>query len=147
MKEFWNREVPQENADKAFEILHEMEQTQPDSFEKDVEYAERFLKAWGIKEADLDAVEERFLDQVKQSMELQDALGEQMKEILLRSGVTENQIKWKNFRNARIGFFDRMRVRKIKEASDKNLNESMANIVMLEAIAKMRAEGISNGES
>lgn len=146
MTDFWNREVPQENADKAFEILHEMEQNPPDSFEKDVEYAERFLKAWGIKEADLDAVEERFLEQAKQSMELQDALGEQMKEILLRSGVTENQIKWKNFRNARIGFFDRMRVRKIKEASDRNLNESMANIVMLETIAKMRAEGISNGE-
>ena len=61
-------------------------------------------------------------------------------DILRAAGVDEMKIKWKNFENIKLGFFDRMKIGKLQEISEKLMDVKISDTCMMNAIYKNRPE-------
>lgn len=138
MKEkFWDQEMKPEMVEAAEEAMKGMGQ----DVETDIEKAKVIIKAMCngkvTKEA-LNQITDRLNGEVRRFARRNDEIAQSMKEIFLRSGATELQLKWGNYRNMRVGFFDRRRLRMMKEELDGNMNAMLPRVIMIEAAEQMK---------
>ena len=61
-------------------------------------------------------------------------------DVLRAAGVDEMKIKWRNFKNVKLGFFDLLKIRKLQKISKTLLDINIENNYILNAIYKNRPD-------